>query len=174
MDMTPTAQLLIPTAASTTVIGNNTACPTLTETPQASFAKTQQSYPESAEEWYQRSKALTQDKRYQAALESVEISLQLCPQNSQALNLRASLLIYLKRPTEALNCCQQALAIDTSNPTTWVLQGAAFHQLGYYKRAYQSYEQALGLKKPIQRKPLKRSLQYWMQTVFTRFYTDAA
>jgi Flp pilus assembly protein TadD len=55
------------------------------------------------------------------------------------------MLIYLERPEEALDSCEQALTVEPDDFKAWVFRGVALHRLGQYQQAYYSYDQALGI-----------------------------
>ena len=100
--------------------------------------------------WFYRGEILAQAQHHELALVAYERTLLLEPENSLVLTQQCKAYVALKRPDNALDSCESALAINKnwgeSGPAhTWTYQGQAHTQLSQYDQAIFAYDQAIGL-----------------------------
>lgn len=69
-------------------------------------------------------------KRYEEALETLNISLKRSPNDALALQEKGSALNRLRRWQEALDCLNESLLIDPESPRAWKERGTALEGLG--------------------------------------------
>ena len=84
-------------------------------------------------------------KRWDQALEWVDLALKVSPQNGFAHSNRGNILIELDRHEEALSSYKQAIALEPLYAEAHSNQGNALQALGRYQEALASYEKAVEL-----------------------------
>ena len=76
------------------------------------------------------------------ALESIDKALEIDDGYIEALNNKASVLIFLDKLKEALEIIEKAMKIDDKNKELWNNKGYALQKLGNLDQAFESYNNA--------------------------------
>ncbi|HZX47681.1 MAG TPA: serine/threonine-protein kinase [Nitrospirota bacterium] len=91
--------------------------------------------PKNAELWLMKANFQIYSNNLEAAFESVEHSLGISSDNARALAKKAIILFGLSMPREAIQSCQEAVAIDPYNIEAWVCISECFLALGETEEA---------------------------------------
>jgi len=95
--------------------------------------------------WYNKAKTLNYLARYEEALRSSNIALEIDPFYQFGLLSKGAALLYLERYQETLECIEKALALDQNDNKAWNNKGATLYFLERYQEALESYNKALAL-----------------------------
>lgn len=97
------------------------------------------------EAWNDRGVTLSEQGRYQEALEACEEALKLWPNFPEAWNNKGAILSELGRCQEALEAYEMALSIKPEYPEAWHGRGWALSCLQRHEEALEAYDRALDL-----------------------------
>ena len=79
------------------------------------------------------------------ALQTIDKTLQLQPEQTSALTIKGNALLSLQKPVAALETYEKAIAIDPSNVNSWLGKGDVYYSEGEYKQALAAYNKALAI-----------------------------
>ena len=84
-------------------------------------------------------------KIYQKTILKYDNSLKINPEDTTALNNKATALISLKKYQEAMKCFEKAMKIDPLDAIVWHNKGVNLEKLGKHQEALKYYDKALEL-----------------------------
>lgn len=110
-----------------------------------------------AEGWAGRGEALACLNRYEEALENLEQAQELAGLSDIAIWIqKATVLILLGRPVEALSCCEYVLMLRPDHTQAWLFRGVAQQRLGEFRAASESYSRATHYPRPSLHDQIRR------------------
>jgi tetratricopeptide (TPR) repeat protein len=84
--------------------------------------------------------------KYEEALSSFDLSLELNPNDPDILTYRAEIYMHLGKHKEALADCNRSLNLQPNNNETLDVRGSAFSMLGKHKKALLDYNRSLTIR----------------------------
>jgi len=101
----------------------------------------------SHQHWYQQGKQLTRQRKYDAALLSFDLALEMQPHDHHLWVFRGVVLTHLKHYDLALISFDRALAIASTDREAWIFRGAVLTYLDRHQEAHDSYSIALQIQR---------------------------
>lgn len=97
------------------------------------------------EDWFQKGLLLSQERRYQEAMEAFSKAIEARPDHAEAYNNRAALWFYKKEYAKAVDDYSRAIDLNPNSADFYNNRGAAWLQGRAWEKAQRDFEQALEL-----------------------------